>query len=554
MSEENAKPHPGIRTFAGDLEAARGKNKPVTPDGSSADQNQEDTKIPTPPPGYAQAPQQTTHVEPKIVVPKKSSPTEKQSDTQHSERPQTKIPAFHELKQKVDKQVAKNTKVPAKKPEKKIVPKITVNKNSKKPSRANIGYDSEVITDTKGGNFHLFKEIGASLKSWFKALSFSRKKKAPVYTVPDTQRRKGIIQRATSKSGSIFTADSAELRAKIKQRQKLVENAKQEQPGESDLSWSPYTDPGFSLLESPEEDTVVDGPHNVAVEFKKQAQTAPVPEAPKSVTPPVPPAPVEEPVHETPPAPPKTEPIPRPPQPEPEPESLTEDKAIEEPGEITLQTLSTNTLAISVLAGLTVVIAIFFIGKTVFQYFVSTDAPVPTDTTLYLDSATANQVTVAKMNSISDIPLQADTASEGDYIDTQLFLPSGQIVPPAMLITALEFTVLPSFTQSLTDLRFAHVGNSAPVIVFTFTDTDTVLGGLLAWEKTLAADLSALYPISQLNNLTFTDERIENIDVRVLTTSAGTVLAVYGIVSENTAIVTDSRGTFTHIVTTSFAE
>ena len=107
----------------------------------------------------------------------------------------TRIPAFHEIKKhtKTNDNDEPSTK------------KIRVEK--KKVVNTNTGYNSTIITDTKSNAFSLFPEIVTSIKSWFKKLSaYQKRKKTPTYTVPETTSRKGVIQRATSKTGTIFIA------------------------------------------------------------------------------------------------------------------------------------------------------------------------------------------------------------------------------------------------------------------------------------------------------------------------------------------------------------
>ena len=591
MTEEHTTPHSTIRTFARDLATAREKRGQVPPDDSSADAQNPDNKTPVEPKENfkAQAPQQTTQTEPKIVAPEKK-PIEKKLTPEAEpvkktpEHIQTKIPAFHELKNKASEEIQKLSESEQKKNQPKpILPKISVHKKSKKPARANIGYDAAIITDNKESHFNLFSAISSSLKAWVKAFSVSKKKKSPVYTVPDTQRRKGVIQKATSKSGSIFTADSAELRAKIRQRQKRAESAMQAKIAqEGELSWSPYTDTGFHLLESPEEPAEIANPHNVAVEFKKQALHSSPSTASKPLMPPVPSAPHVEAALE---APAKqdvdsqsidsrweTVPVEKEissvtavaPVPEPVTKiesapasplvsvNLPDEGVSSESPKSNLQTLNTNTLAISIVAGLSCVVVLFFVGKVVFEYFTTVEAVVSTDTTSYLPSATPNPVVVAQTNSITDIPLQAGTLLDIDYVDTQLFMPTGAAVSPSTIISALEFNVLPSFSQSLSEIRFAQINNSAPVIVFQFTDTDTTLGGFLAWEDSMAQDLRELYLITQTNDMVFTDKILGGKDVRALVSANGEVLTVYGIVSDDTAIITKSLETFTQVLNASF--
>jgi hypothetical protein len=204
------------------------------------------------------------------------------------------------------------------------------------------------------------------------------------------------------------------------------------------------------------------------------------------------------------------------------------------------------------MAGLACVVVVFFTGKAVYEYIIVVEPTVKTDTTLYLQSATPNPVVVPQTHSITDNPLQAGNLLDINYTDTQLFMPSGEIVAPTTIISALKFNVLPSFAQSLTDIRFAQINNSAPIIIIEFTDAETILGGFLAWEDTMVEDLEEVYLITQTDNLTFTDDRIGSKDVRVATTSDGQVLVVYGIVSDNTAIITNSMDTFTQVLNASF--
>jgi len=225
-----------------------------------------------------------------------------------------------------------------------------------------------------------------------------------------------------------------------------------------------------------------------------------------------------------------------------------------EPFDVSIQKLNTNTLSLSIVAGLACVVVIFFVGKAVLEYISTSETVVTFTSTSYLTSATPNPVVITQTNSITDIPLQAGSLQGVDYIDTQLFTPDGNTIPPRTIFSALQFRVLPSFTQSLTDVRFAQINNSAPVIIFEFTDTETALGGFLAWEDTMAEDLKEMYLITQTTGVKFVDDRINNRDVRVLTTATGKVLVVYGIASPNTAIITNSISTFTEVLNASFED
>lgn len=554
MSDEHIRPHQTIRTFAQDLAEARKNRGQSTTDGSSDDAIKTDAVVSTPPQSHnkAQAPQSTTNTGPTIVV---STDTQRSHITPSTQRTPSKQTTFRASVDDADFVPKKSSGGNVEKKTNIIVPKISVKKNSS-PKRPNIGYDATIITDNKHKRFNLIKATKESLSSWFKALTFSRKKKSPVYTVPDTQRRKGIIQKATSKSGSIFTANSVELREKIKQRQQR--DAAEKEAGE--LNWSPYTDSGFALLEAPEEPTPVINPRNVEVEFKQRvgATVSPIkseppvqliPEVP--VITPVPLAPVE------------PEFVPEPAQVEPveSAEQEIQTPPVEKSKRsfvskklphIRIQSLNTNALAISIVAGLAITVVIFFVAKALFAYVSSVEPLVVHDSTVYLPSAVTNQVVVTQINSITDIPLQAGKLRNIDYIDTQLFMLSGQIVPPATIIAALKFQMEPSFTQSLIDVRFAQKDLSKPIIIFKFSDPETVLGGFLSWEDNMAQDLKEIYLLTNSNDSVFIDKTISGTDVRILQSVTGETLLVYGIVSSDTALITGSLETFTQVLNASF--
>jgi hypothetical protein len=160
---------------------------------------------------------------------------------------------------------------------------------------------------------------------------------------------------------------------------------------------------------------------------------------------------------------------------------------------------------------------------------------------------------MTQINSITDIPLQAGQLLDIAYVDTQLLAQNKEIIPPSIIIDALGFRLLPSFTQSLSDIRFAQKNASKPIIIFEFTDTDTVLGGFLSWEDTMAEDLREVYLITQTNNTEFVDRTIAGKDIRVLQSSTGETLAVYGLVAADTALITATEEMFVEVLNTSFS-
>jgi hypothetical protein len=106
------------------------------------------------------------------------------------------------------------------------------------------GGAATIITDTKRGRFKLFPAIMLSIKSWFADKKKAHAaKKAPKYTVPETTRRKGVIQRATSQTGKFTSSDFESIQERIRNRKK------EDQKPEATTTWSANTEPGFPLLE-----------------------------------------------------------------------------------------------------------------------------------------------------------------------------------------------------------------------------------------------------------------------------------------------------------------
>ncbi len=77
--------------------------------------------------------------------------------------------------------------------------------------------EATVITDIKRSKFSLTAAIGKSMSGWFqnKKDTLSGKNK-PKYTVPQADRRKGVIQKATSMTGRTSTADHAEVLKRLR--------------------------------------------------------------------------------------------------------------------------------------------------------------------------------------------------------------------------------------------------------------------------------------------------------------------------------------------------
>lgn len=74
-----------------------------------------------------------------------------------------------------------------------------------------------IITDTKHKRFKLSTAIADSIQGWWAdKKQTAKQRKIPKYTVPVAERRKGVIQKATAKTGRASTADHSAVLSRIK--------------------------------------------------------------------------------------------------------------------------------------------------------------------------------------------------------------------------------------------------------------------------------------------------------------------------------------------------
>ena len=427
-----------------------------------------------------------------------------------------------------------------------------------------------IITDTKRGEFKLIPAIINSIRGWFTEKQQDyRAKKIPKYTVPDTTRRKGIIQKATSKSGKFAAADFSSIQERILERKAAAAKAK-EGPDEPETIWTANTEPGFPLLT---EATVPQQVSNVQVVSRKSFRAIPeeivvttsapvvapepefVPEiaepddnrwsAPIQESTPAPTLPavavMDEPTPTTAPAPEETvteeEPV------VPEPELVAEPTQPEiKKGRFSLLKVNTNTLTIFV-SGVVVILAV--LSATVYFVFYKDSAFVsntPMPETLLTDT----EVRPLVLYTISaDSIIEAFTSMQNERGTTQgVFMYTSTIgstetVAPTELLSALELVVAPDFAQTISAVRVGYI-NQAPYLVLKIKNETAAQGGLLMWEDTMYTDLMPVLSLAPETTDTFLDATISGTDVRVLKNTNGSERLLYGLASDTIVITTNS--------------
>lgn len=521
MSDKVRKTFSKIRTFAGDMDKVRKKHEKI--------HNQ---KIDEPTP--KQQEEDEIQIEALSLKPAAGKHTTRQTTE--------KIPAFHELKtenKELNVEQEKTEKMKEEEGKKKKT------KEKAKSTQNNAGYGATVITDTKKNKTKLIPSIIVAIKKWFKEATKTKKKKVPKYTIPETSRRKGVIQKATSKTASIFTADNETLKEQIRKRHLLESNKEKlgedkRENEEPETSWSPYTETGFNLLEEPEK--TPDVTQNVKIELKKQNTLKPEnqenylnqdstekKENKRKETTII-----------------------------PEEETKTEEK--EEKGKTVLtkkekeDKLNVNTLTIMVLTLVVTAVLIIFSGQISLKFTNSKDSS-STSIEKILKNSSIETITLSS-ETVESLPqsirLLTESANE-DLSEIAITSVTGNEIGAAYVMEILGFKTLPALNKSITTIRFVTTKETKEMLLIKFIDKTTVLGGMLQWENNLANDLQTLFSLPSTNG-EFKDKTIENIAFReFIDVDTNETIVLYGIIDENTLVITTNEKALEEILKTEFS-
>ncbi len=129
-----------------------------------------------------------------------------------------------------------------------------------------------------------------------------------------------------------------------------------------------------------------------------------------------------------------------------------------------------------------------------------------------------------------------------------------QPAPASDILQKLAFQAPGSFTRSIREIVFGASSRTAPFMVLHTATFDTAFAGMLAWEKTMSADLAPLFgePVvetfdpsartaTQVREAFFKDTIASNRNVRLLLDEKGDDRIIYTFVDQNTILITTTR-------------
>ncbi len=584
MSDVPHKPLLKLRTFQLDQAHARGE-----------------TPVPAKPTSVTKEEKPKLSSAPKIVV---TTPQKPESLNEEKNSPSTETvlpptpPAFHELKKSAHKKIEHIVAESA--PTQTSSKTVTVRNNQPAPLPRSFSSEATVITSAKKNEFRLFSAITASLKEWFSG--FGKKTSSPKYTVNTADRRKGVILKATTNSGAIFTTESDALKQEITKKREIPLAG----PAHAlHVNWTPKTEAGFPLIEEPHR-PALPAKHSVVVEYKKRVLPAPVIVEPQSeILTPVPspkrvfvppqekaasdtarwksdamtapdspyaatevlsprPAPVFVKPQVAPPTPQPVysaqataPPLPIPPSALPLDLKITKaDTSIpNKPNPKTsylrnglrqLFRFDTTAVTVMLVGSLVSFVMVFLIVRT----FVGMITPnTPSDTpvvSLAKPLTPSGKVRDVAISSVSYDALVVALAGESrpgsGVTEFRILEATGSVVEGGQLWRLFNFSSDPNLARSITEARLGYA-NGKPVIFLEVTDALTVFGALLLWEPEMGSELASILEIESSRSTEFTDESIAGNDIRVLQDGTEEIL-VYGFIKKNTVVITSSKAAY----------
>ncbi len=447
-----------------------------------------------------------------------------------------------------------------------------------------------IITDTKYRQFSLGSSITKKITSWFEdKKDIVTGKKKPKYSVPQADRRKGVIQKATSLTGRASVADHAQVLERLRHNKKnpavatavpAVIEPKSTAPsweGESSTTHKEESHTPISFPSVPTKSVVA---HAYQIPERNHAHSTPeiikepiLPAAhistvpvhiepnPQPHTPP--PTPVLPAVLPSVPVPQVEIVVAIPTMPQPIVVPVVTPQAAPEPRtpaiiptipkvvktNPTLESWFADTNRI-VLGGAVVMIGLLMLWGTVNMV---TPILFPNATDGPAVRAPLFATSVQQQLSISGLTreeimkrLRETTQSSEPLLELELFAASTtNLITPTEFFTQLEIDESIAFTAAINVVTPGAYRNE-PFLALLVVNEATALGGMLNWEKRMNQDLISWFG-TNIETSAFRDESIASTDVRVLRNASGAIVIVYGFIRPNIIVITTSENAFLNL-------
>lgn len=390
-----------------------------------------------------------------------------------------------------------------------------------------------IVTDTKRKRFRLFPAMYEALRNWlFEKKEDFESSREPTHMVAPAERRKEVIEQAAGGSALAPRDDYQHVRERLRHVPRTRSSNAIELRKASEVpapSWTHTTD-GQRTSEPAQQTT----PHDADTPAPQPPKPAAVPKPEPAAPPTTEPAP-EPPLTDT-----KVPPAPVTPQPAPQPTRVPRPQFA--PTTAAPQRRSYITIAI-----VGVIAVVLGVGTTLWFFGggARDDAPVVrTDVgTTFIDASANEPVALGESHRalMQSLAAAHDAASRSSI--TEFYPVTAGGAEPASheeIMQVFTPTAPGSFLRTITAIGFGTY-RDAPYLVLKVTSFDTALGGMLAWEPTIVADLAPFFGTEPATNERFTDIVHANRDVRVLTDASGNDRIAYSFLNRSTILISVDR-------------
>ncbi|MEX0912912.1 MAG: hypothetical protein WDZ56_00100 [Candidatus Paceibacterota bacterium] len=415
--------------------------------------------------------------------------------------------------------------------------------------------EGSIITDKKRTRFSLVASIGEAAQTWFTTERESFKdragaKRKAIPTVRPVADRKEILQKAAEQSAMAPRDDHLQLatkfalpKAKAKQDNAPIQIKKKSPPEKP--AWSHFT--GHQKDQVPQER--VASATDVAEKVSEQPVATVLPPPPTEKTSPTT-VPTPMPTIATPPVTKET----------PEISEKIESKppAIKFVGKKNKSSFAGLSKFLTYAGIVTVMIIAatsgiglvwwLFSGSNQPQTLTSTSTPAPLIQAVLVNYEDNIRITLPlRKEELWQSILSAEARTSSGLVLVSPMNPDDTTPTTEEILAVVNWQANPAFLRSIEKINFGRY-RGVPFIVIRTTNFDTAFGSLLSAEATLPKDLTIFtYENVEVLEGRFTDELIQNHDIRVLKKVSGQDALVYSFVNRNTIVITSDRDTFLEV-------
>jgi hypothetical protein len=177
----------------------------------------------------------------------------------------------------------------------------------------------------------------------------------------------------------------------------------------------------------------------------------------------------------------------------------------------------------------------------------STTSPVAFEPTAFTDTTLRDTpVFITTATDITNI-LKEQMSVVDSLVEITVLNQSGSPLTPSDFLGVLGADVVFDFKSAVTVVAIGTY-RGTPWVLFTVSDKNTALGGMLAWENNISQDLAPIFGTGRaLSRNRFSDSIIGTTDVRVLKNNEGTEEITYGFTTYNTLLITGNTTAFLNL-------